>query len=69
MSKKNVKCVYVIAAENGPVKISISKDPDARIHTLEKQSGRLISSRYVSHRTVRPVALKRRRIAILQALV
>jgi len=48
MSNKNTKHVYVIAAENGPVKIGISKDPDARIHTLEKQSGRLISSQYVS---------------------
>ena len=51
--------VYVAQADSGPVKIGISRAPQARLADLERASGRRFVRIFISHRIGEPAAIER----------
>lgn len=46
--KKNTKSIYIIKFTDGIIKIGVSKDPEKRIRTIERNSGRLTKNKYIT---------------------
>lgn len=45
---KDKKCLYVFKLSDGSIKIGVSKNPEQRIKTLSKQSGKKITTKWYS---------------------
>jgi len=48
MEQKDKKSLYVIEFEDKSVKIGVSKNPEKRIKTIERNSGRIAMKKYIS---------------------
>ncbi len=45
----NMRSLYVIEFEDKSIKIGVSKNPDQKIKTIERNSGRIVRNKYISN--------------------